>query len=368
MRVLYVPSWYPSDKNPFAGSFIADLAQDLASEEIHIEVVAFHYHVSDISRDQYEKIEKGNLIEHHFYGWSFPKINTILQEKWIKKCIKALRPILKDRDVDFIHAHDYVATFLADEIAEKYEIPLLISLHHSDIMMDMVPTWRKKNLQEIFRRHSRIIVPSTALKDGIERNFGSYEFSIFPNYLNLEKIKARSKLNLIPHKFIAIGSLEPLKNHIEAIDLFQNFDGELFIYGEGPSRNVIETYIKKNQLENKIHLEGAKDHVLLLEEIHKYDALISTSKYETFGIGILEAIASGIPVICKNKYGPLDFINKINGVFIDDNFSLKDFAKEYKKYNSKEISSSVMAEYGKETVIPRVADFYRTFNEEICAG
>ena len=309
MRVLFVPSWYPTDKNPFAGSFIRDLAYELSKlEGLIIEVVAFHYHYKTIQKDSYNLKKKDELIEHHFFGWVGPKINRTRQNQWIKKCMYHLSQKLDLNQFDIIHAHDYVSLFLAENLSQRYKKPLLASLHHSDLMMDMIPKWRLTILKDVLHKVDTIIVPSNALKDAIQNAFELIPRTI-PNYINSDKIHAKKELPDIPIKYISVGSLEELKNHEEAILWFQNSNSTLDIYGDGPSKKSLQKLIYTHNLQNKVCLKSSLNHEDLLITYSTYDGFISTSNYETFGLSILEALAAGIPVICKNEYGPSDFIN-----------------------------------------------------------
>ena len=104
MQVLYIPSWFPSTKNPLAGSFIKELAADLASSEIEIVVAAFHQNFTDI-QGSYTEIENISqfLKVHHHFGWSFPKINKFAQNSWINTCIEDLDLLIEENNFDFIY-------------------------------------------------------------------------------------------------------------------------------------------------------------------------------------------------------------------------------------------------------------------------
>ena len=361
MRVLFIPSWYPSPKNVLAGSFIEDLAQDLANKNIQITVVALHINYKTRQKS-YVYTSKGNLTTHHFFGWAPPKVNKTFQDNWISRCVKLIESKINFEKFDAIHAHDYISLFLAAELSRRFGKTLLASLHHSDILLDIIPAWRKKLLQSDLSQCKVVIVPSTALKKATEV-LTSTEINIIPNYIDRKKILVRTKLNKRPTKIISVGSLDAGKNHLLAIEFIkEKVKWSLDIYGDGPQKKNLQKYIQVNKLGERVTLKGSIKHDSMLETFVNYDALISTSKFETFGLSILEALSSGIPVICLNKYGPLDFVNNSNGIFIDnENKNPLDLLEQkYENYNAHSISDSILSQYELDIVIPQYLSLYKS--------
>lgn len=87
----------------------------------------------------------------------------------------------------------------------------------------------------------------------------------------------------------------------------------LDIYGEGGQRTYLEQMIKENSAEHYINLCGHKS----LSEIYKnYEAYVSASTSEGFGLTLLEAIGSGLAMIGLDvPYGNQTFI-KDNGYLL----------------------------------------------------
>lgn len=68
---------------------------------------------------------------------------------------------------------------------------------------------------------------------------------------------------------------------------------------------------------DNIHFLGNMPHRSLLELYPKYTCLVSTSRSETFGLSVAEAIAYGTRVICTDSGGIRDFVNDANGIIVD---------------------------------------------------
>lgn len=130
---------------------------------------------------------------------------------------------------------------------------------------------------------------------------------------NLKKSENRRKI----HSLLSAGRLVSTKHMdwvIEAVVEARKRipDISLDIYGEGWEKNRLQAQIKRLECGSYVHLCGFQN----LDEIYKeYDAYIAPPFPETFGITLLEAVGSGLPIIgCDTGYGAKVFIDdKKNG-------------------------------------------------------
>lgn len=95
-------------------------------------------------------------------------------------------------------------------------------------------------------------------------------------------------------------------------------DVTLDIYGKGPEADKIKTVIDRNQAGDYIKLKG---HHRLDEVYIKYEGYVSASTGEGFGLTLLEAVASGVPLIGFDvRYGNPTFIEEgANGFLLGYN-------------------------------------------------
>ena len=76
---------------------------------------------------------------------------------------------------------------------------------------------------------------------------------------------------------------------------------KFFIVGRGPKKEVLEQYIKENQLENDVILTGFRNDVL--DILPEFDILLMTSIEEGLPLSIYEAFAAKIPVVSTDAGG-----------------------------------------------------------------
>lgn len=127
--------------------------------------------------------------------------------------------------------------------------------------------------------------------------------SIFGNTTNdKHDYFVKHKYNL-PEKFILhVGSYNKRKNHIKLLEAYKKIkdktDTKLVLVGSGGSQEqTVRQYIHKNDLINNVVLIQKANNLDLSYIYKNAELLVYNSLFEGFGIPILEAFSSNIPVI-----------------------------------------------------------------------
>jgi len=145
--------------------------------------------------------------------------------------------------------------------------------------------------------------------------------------INIEKLpekdilKKQLKLPKDKTILLSIGNFIGLKNLGKLIDQVKNIDNcILILLGEGPLENDFKIQIKNNALHNKVMLVSRKEGNALKMYFKVADMFIFPSNKDTFGYVVVEALASGLPVICSKNAGASTLIQQgKNGFIIDPN-------------------------------------------------
>lgn len=117
-------------------------------------------------------------------------------------------------------------------------------------------------------------------------------------------IKPGEKSTGISKKFLAVGRFSRLHKGfdllIEAFRIFAEEDKEwtLDIVGEGVEEPIYRKLIKKYQLEDRIHIHPFTNHIQ--EYYSKAQVYVLSSRWEGFGLVLVEAMAHGLPVISSD--------------------------------------------------------------------
>jgi glycosyltransferase involved in cell wall biosynthesis len=121
--------------------------------------------------------------------------------------------------------------------------------------------------------------------------------------------KPRSKLNgLIPDRpyLLYVGGFPPHKNAAGLIDVFRQLapqiPHQLVMVGWGPERIMVplRSSLDRIGLADRVTILHDVDDLHLLELYRRCDLFIYPSRYEGFGLPVLEAMACGAPVMCSN--------------------------------------------------------------------
>lgn len=119
-------------------------------------------------------------------------------------------------------------------------------------------------------------------------------------------------------KFVTASRLHSEKHisHIiRAIAILRNknLNAELYIYGAGADLPVLKKLIGELQLDKYVKLMGLSQQ--MIKDLADYDAFVSASYSEGFGLTYIEAIANGLPIASyANLYGAQELIeNGVNG-------------------------------------------------------
>lgn len=166
----------------------------------------------------------------------------------------------------------------------------------------------------------------------IYQTFYTVDTNFFKNFNYFAFSKKKKKKFFIKKKnfiFIWVGKFIERKNPIEvikAIQFLNNNNFHLFMIGSGPLLNSCYQYIKDHSI-NNIHLVGFKNQNQLKKFYSISNCLVLSSKYETWGLVLNEAMSSGLPCIATKSSGAVhDLIRHGSNGYIYNSGSVEQLA------------------------------------------
>ncbi len=235
---------------------------------------------------------------------------------------------IKKFSPDVVHCHFAVAAWYYYHITEglKCDYPLLISCHGYDVFnLSDKNSGYYEAIKQISAKNTIFTCPSQFLKDHLveKLNINHSIVKVVPNGFNTDIFTTSnfSPPNGDKIRIAHCGRFIDLKGQfflIQAIATlyesgYKNI--ELTLIGDGETRNDLELLVSDLKLNHIIKFTGAVSHQKVGELIRQCDLYVHPSytlesgHAETFGIAILEAIASGKPCIVTNSGGMKEIFN-----------------------------------------------------------
>ncbi len=288
---------------------------------------------------------------------------------------------------DIIHTQSEFSTYtFAKKIAKKLNVPMVHTYHtfYEDythylfipkvIAKPLVAFWLRKLMTPV----SDIIVPTEKIKTALEDYNIKQSLHIIPTGIDLnfpiladdEKKSLKTSLDISDDKkiFISLGRVAKEKGIEQILDYLSQMNSDkwiLIIAGDGPNKKNLERLVNELNLEDKVRFTG----MIARDKIYKYyqvaDIFVSASTSETQGLTYIEALANGIPLLCRYDTC-LDnvLIPEKTGYFFNN---YEDFSKYAEKLVEESLNSENMKKeiklvadnYSKERFAEQVEEIYK---------
>ncbi len=255
--------------------------------------------------------------------------------------LKQLICFIKAEQIDIVHTH-LISGNLYGRLAGKLaNVKGIISTQHHS-RKDAVGFFPIPFMQDLFFHgdnimgllSDRIITPSENLKKLVLKyGINPSRVITIPNAINMDKTgwASRDVLACMQNLGISsnlkiigmVGRLVPVKNfelYIRAAQkvIEQGIAVKFLIIGDGPIRTVLEELTARLKMQNHIIFTGFRDDVFLL--VAMMDFFVLCSKSETNPIALMEAMASGKPVIATDVGGVSEVVSHgIDGLLCPSN-------------------------------------------------
>lgn len=296
------------------------------------------------------------------------------------KAIIAWRP-------EIIHSQSEFSTFrMAHKLAKYLHVPLVHTYHtvYEDYTHYFSSNIRigKRAVQKfsefILGKTDGIVVPTEKIKQlllgyGIQKPVFTIPTGIDPHMFQPppleEKNQERAKRGISPNDFVLLylGRLAKEKNVEEVIHFLATTKDSTFmllIAGDGPNRQELECLVKDYGMEQQVHFLG----MILPKDVASIyrlaDIFVSASSSETQGVTYIEALASGVPALCRNDaclqdiiiQGQTGFLYETKNEFWD---ALRMMSTQPEKMATmKQAAQKKAAEYSSERFGQRIEQMY----------
>ena len=267
-----------------------------------------------------ESIEEGFYV-HRIKLHKVKFIGIILF--WIKSVYK-----LKKINPDISHVQGIsngLPAFLVKKILNKHYI---IWARGSDIYL----SWQFKTiiLKLVLKNADAVIALTEDMKKAIQKVYNENVFVIpngvdLRNFENISQKNCRSKLAIKENKKIIlfVGTLRPVKGVrylVEAMEIIiqKNTNTRLMLVGDGEDRRKLEKLVKEFVLDEYVTFVGKVSNEKVPEYMVASDVFVLPSLSEGFPNVVLEAMASGLPIVATKVGGLPEIVkDRENGFLVE---------------------------------------------------
>jgi glycosyltransferase involved in cell wall biosynthesis len=151
------------------------------------------------------------------------------------------------------------------------------------------------------RRADRVLVVSERTKRDLVERYGVSEQKIVVTPNGVDPIfRPNGSTPDVPPYALFVGGIQPRKDPLTAIEALALVDGDLRLVIVGDEKrggDEVRSAVRRLGLESRVELIGYVEHESLASLYRGAACLVFPSRYEGFGLPVLEAMASGTPVV-----------------------------------------------------------------------
>jgi glycosyltransferase involved in cell wall biosynthesis len=388
MKVLLLPSWYPTEASRFNGVFVREQALALQTAGVEVEILHVPGEAGpgrglwQISEELDPQISAGIptwrvtsrtirvpgsrrlgfWLSYGLFLWSAVRGYRRIRSRGFKP--------------DLINAHVYTAGMPAVVLGRLFKVPVVVSEHYTGFPRRTLGAGDVKRARYVFRRADRVLPVSNSLKQAIEAYGIEARFEIVPNAVDMALFRPREAA-IAParpaatKRLIFVGGLEPTEHKgfpalIEALKLLRvvRADWTLDVIGDGPSRPDYQARVERAGLASAVTFHGGLPKTEIAPMMRASDLFVLPSRFETQGVVLIEAMASGLPVVATAVGGIPEVVSPRDGILVpsDDPQALSDAMNQVLSnpvsYDARQIAARAAAGYSLQVVGARLAGIY----------
>jgi glycosyltransferase involved in cell wall biosynthesis len=278
---------------------------------------------------------------------------------------------LKHRGIDLLHSHLFGPITGACLATLLDRIPHIGTLHdtytieqkESRIRLLQFASFFGTRLVTVSHRMQRYLLSMGKFPDGCPETIpNGVDLGKFSGSVN-NNLRFELQLDANDIILISVGRLVPIKGYDILVEAFSkirsNRHAKLLIVGDGPTRKRIEDLVRDRKIGDRVKLLGFRDDVPDLLRIS--DCFVLSSRSEGLSYSIVEAMASGLPLVVTNVGGNLELVTDTEcgylvppndpaalaqklQILIDNDVQRKEFGRQALKIAQDKFSVTVMVD------------------------
>lgn len=380
MKIVIVPSWFPTVENQVLGSFFLEQAKALANagHEVTVlypEIVQLRHLKkkleTSIKKEKVDGLEVYRKKVLNIMPQRFSQIRSYLFTRELEKLLNAYRD--DHGEPHFLHAHSWIwAGYSALVLKTKFSYKIIVTEHSSKVLMNTYTPFELESYKKTISQADHIIAVGPTLKERLEE-LAKKQVENIPNSVSKEFVDFPISLNThsSPKSFVTVSFLTKNKQLDKLItafsEVYKGRDTKLTIVGDGPEYEHLVELVKSLSIESQVIFLGRVNRSDVPRVVGAADVYVSASKIETFGVAIIEALALGLPVIAYNSGGPALSVNAQNGILLEDDAvesfirAFAEMEQIYKNFDRETIRQQCLERFGEQAIVRKLEKIYSNY-------
>ncbi|MBG0828113.1 glycosyltransferase [Planomonospora sp. ID67723] len=227
------------------------------------------------------------------------------------RAVGRLARLMRAGRYDVVHTHLYRACVYGRVAAQLAGVPAIVATEHSLGEARIEGRRAGAGVRALYRVTEAMGDVTVAVSRAVADRLTGWgvppsRIEVIPNGLDGQAFRhdprlggqARARLGIAPGAFVVggVGRLEPGKRFDVLVRALRGFEeAVLLLAGEGSARGALEDLARDLGVERRVVFAGESMDVPAL--LSAMDVLASPSQEETFGLAVIEGLASGLPVL-----------------------------------------------------------------------
>lgn len=231
--------------------------------------------------------------------------------------LKQFLPLILKLDILHVH-HPFFLGRIGLFWARALKIPIVYTfhtlyeayVHYAPLKRELAIAFIKRYVRKFANQVDLVIAPSFSIKEYLEREGVRSPIEVIPTGIRWSEFQGEE----LPRErvLLFVGRMGEEKNVpflLRALYRVRDLSWNALFIGDGPDRVRFSEEVKRAGLGDRIAFPGMIPHEEIKELYRRSYVFIFSSLTETQGIVVLEAMASGLPVVALNAVGVNDFVH-----------------------------------------------------------
>jgi len=207
---------------------------------------------------------------------------------------------------------------------------------------------------DTFKRYKSLVAISQSVADDVKDRSG-LATKVITNGVSINKFKQRDDYTISNGTPIRLVQISRLVHNKKGQDILIKAVAQLInqhslpvtvdFVGPGPSKDYLLSLAQSLGVAANINFLGERDREWVYNNLADYHILIQPSRFEGFGLTVVEGLAAGLPVVASNIEGPAEIIEGLPAGFLFESENADACAQLINKvvnlYQSEQIGESI---------------------------